>query len=42
MITALQSSVDGSTISALGAVLGLGGLALTWLWLRALYRSSGT
>lgn len=41
MLTPLQSTVDPATISALGAVLGIGGIALTLLWLRVFYRSSG-
>lgn len=42
MFTALQSSVDPTTIQALGLLFGLGGLVVTWLWLRVFYRSSGT
>jgi len=41
MLTALQSSTNPGLINAAGVVFGLGGLAITWLWLRVFYRSSG-
>lgn len=41
MFAALQSSVNTAAVNALGAAVTLGGLAITWLWLRVFYRSSG-
>ena len=41
MFELLQSSVNPTAINALGALFGVGGLLVTWLWLRAFYRPSG-
>ncbi len=38
MVVPLQAGVNGAAINAVGAVLGVGGIAATWLWLRVLYR----
>jgi len=38
MLSVLQAGVDGPVINAAGAILAVGGVAATWLWLRGLYR----
>jgi hypothetical protein len=38
MVAPLQAGVNGAAINAAGVVLGVGGIAATWLWLRVLKR----